>query len=897
MSRFSKRFASTQKAVKPRKSYGIEYTQTTKKRRLNNDDLSILMKANEYTRPIELYNNITRLQREQKQKKREKKRLTQHWYDNSKNYDSTFHDDIIDDSSELYSITQNNNNNNSEYIFDNISSYEHENYDDWLNNPSHISQVNEFINENKWENIIETKHYDNNLDNNSNGSSMKLGRYVPFRKYMRLKRKYKRNNELVNTYDNDNRLISYKGMATSMEYWKENETFDLSLKVWDNIQKKYTHKPVNQKRWIRRLRMKEKQSWRRRNPITDITELQIPSIPQQYMSLPYIELDKIEQMKKVLKLPFREAMKVGYHAQLYTMSDNMRQSIKDLLYVKRWPGGFGERPDEMLFGERLFNSIPIEYDTNNVLKYIANEMPLSLSVNYKILKELKVRMPGFKPKCMIDFGMGSGAATLAAIDIFGQNDDDREHINKNDKSDRVGSLRKIFGIEPNKHFREYADVILKQYKSQHHIRVVNNLEYKITNSQPLVISSFVLSEIPMEKLDNVLDTLWRCTSKVLILIEGGTHDGFNIINYARNYILNTYPSNNNNNKFGSYTISPCPHDKQCPLSDDLYCRFISRIDRHNLPKQTFYKPNRDRINHYKNHKKNKIKSHEVNFPYSYVIIGKGLSPRNMEFNGIKLEKYVNLFPHYFMDTAQSELASYFWPRIITPPNRKEKGMVSLSLCLPNRPAHADYEYKTKENSQKFNFDYDFFEDLNEQILLESHEDSDSNSDSQLNGIMKISNNETRPLFGGLNAKNNEWHPDNDPTHLIKTGLVGEHAIKLKNKKKHPHFKNIKTNDKNISNINEYGYIEKWIITRSDNMLQMYTDARRAKWGDLWPYPSPNIWRYPSVRRNPNSNKYHFRLFEYYRPKFREIFARFTRILGANHFKKNNIHGVVHETKH
>lgn len=77
---------------------------------------------------------------------------------------------------------------------------------------------------------------------------------------------------------------------------------------------------------------------------------------------------------------------------------------------------------------------------------------------------------------------------------------------------------------------------------------------------------------------------------------------------------------------------------------------------------------------------------------------------------------------------------------------------------------------------------------------------------------------------------------------------------------------------------------------------MYQDARRLKFGDLWPYPSPTLIKYPSVRKNPNSNKYHFKLLDYYRPKFRAQFTKFQNIFLKNHWRKENLTSVINSDK-
>ena len=108
---------------------------------------------------------------------------------------------------------------------------------------------------------------------------------------------------------------------------------------------------------------------------------------------------------------------------------------------------------------------------------------------------------------------------------------------------------------------------------------------QIAREQPLVLCSFVLSEIGggVEALCEQLDALWLSTRKVLVLVEAGTVDGFNLIQFARSYLLSKYPPSNDPTVPGTYTVAPCPHDLQCPMSTDNVCRFLQRIDRHQVP--------------------------------------------------------------------------------------------------------------------------------------------------------------------------------------------------------------------------------------------------------------------------------------------------------------------------
>ncbi|ETO16920.1 hypothetical protein RFI_20417, partial [Reticulomyxa filosa] len=210
------------------------------------------------------------------------------------------------------------------------------------------------------------------------------------------------------------------------------------------------------------------------------------------------------------------------------MKAEIREKLSDVLKKERWPSGWHERRQEMKFAQRLFNSLPVRYDRRKVLRYIANEFPLSLSVNYRVLKELHNRMPHFQPEGIVDFGSGPGCAILAALEVFNKppdtlhtslhtyhnkiiNHDSNTNTNKNnnnndgivnnknttndqEKKKYQSCIRSIFPIEPSTIMKDYAKVILQDVQNEYHVAWLNNLKNKAAQ-QPLVIASFVLNEI------------------------------------------------------------------------------------------------------------------------------------------------------------------------------------------------------------------------------------------------------------------------------------------------------------------------------------------------------------------------------------------------------------------
>lgn len=61
---------------------------------------------------------------------------------------------------------------------------------------------------------------------------------------------------------------------------------------------------------------------------------------------------------------------------------------------------------------------PVPYDTRQSVVYVAHRVPGVYACNFKVLNELKLRFPGFRPRTMMDFGSGPGTAVWAARENF-----------------------------------------------------------------------------------------------------------------------------------------------------------------------------------------------------------------------------------------------------------------------------------------------------------------------------------------------------------------------------------------------------------------------------------------------------------------------------------------------
>lgn len=97
----------------------------------------------------------------------------------------------------------------------------------------------------------------------------------------------------------------------------------------------------------------------------------------------------------------------------------------------------------------------------------------------------------------------------------------------------------------------------------------------VSQEADLVIASYALNELDEQIRSHVLQNLWNCARKLLVIIEPGTPVGFAQLRQARSTLISR----------GGCVVAPCVHQGECPLSADDWCQFTSRVARSRLHKQ------------------------------------------------------------------------------------------------------------------------------------------------------------------------------------------------------------------------------------------------------------------------------------------------------------------------
>lgn len=205
----------------------------------------------------------------------------------------------------------------------------------------------------------------------------------------------------------------------------------------------------------------------------------------------------------------------------------------------------------------------IDYDKPTSLQYLLSRAAPEYAIIVRILDEIKKFLPDYKPRSFFDFGSGVGTGTWA-VNHFWKHDIFEYFCV--DTSQSMHDLARLILC----HGRDNVEMPYKGYFQRQFLPASSDLKYSI------VLSAFSLFELPSIKSRlETIQKLWNKTEDFLIIIENGTNAGFQIVNEAREFVLNLP-----NQKYKGYAFSPCPNDNVCPryLEHQTPCNFLMKYE-------------------------------------------------------------------------------------------------------------------------------------------------------------------------------------------------------------------------------------------------------------------------------------------------------------------------------
>lgn len=196
----------------------------------------------------------------------------------------------------------------------------------------------------------------------------------------------------------------------------------------------------------------------------------------------------------------------------------------------------------------------------DIAAYAAVRLPATYAASYAALRQVRERLPNWEPATLADFGAGPGTAMWAASAVW----PDLAHSTLVEREAEMIAFGQRLAAEAQSSAIHAATWIKADLLGTWDIA-----------PHDLVITSYVLGELPEPQHAAFLQRLWERTAGTLVIIEPGTPAGFARIRQARLQLLAA----------GAHTVAPCPHDQPCPMVDDNWCHFSQRVARSRLHRQ------------------------------------------------------------------------------------------------------------------------------------------------------------------------------------------------------------------------------------------------------------------------------------------------------------------------
>ena len=136
--------------------------------------------------------------------------------------------------------------------------------------------------------------------------------------------------------------------------------------------------------------------------------------------------------------------------------------------------------------------------------------------------------------------------------------------------------KEITCLEREEAMRTIGQALMK-YNSE--MNKVQWISEDITNSQhvkgaDLIVASYIINELKQEERKNVIQKLLELQSKIILIIEPGTPEGFKNIKEIQKIALEN----------GAFIIAPCTHQEICKLPENDWCHSTVRVERNKMHK-------------------------------------------------------------------------------------------------------------------------------------------------------------------------------------------------------------------------------------------------------------------------------------------------------------------------
>jgi ribosomal protein RSM22 (predicted rRNA methylase) len=258
------------------------------------------------------------------------------------------------------------------------------------------------------------------------------------------------------------------------------------------------------------------------------------------------------------------------------------------------------------------------YGPEETVAYAQFHMKARFIILRRIFEEIRTLLPSFLPSTVIDFGCGPGTAATSAFAVWSS---DMKKYSGIDISNAMIDAAKVMtkGLGPDFTFYEKTAGLLKRLERTEDRYSLAVIAYTLTE-----LTSDPARQVAVQLLFESLDV-----GGVLVIVDRGNPIGSHAVRTARKFLLEKYQSVENDTSLTTKKvrydkplsfvrprrdtadsqvvakiISPCTHDKPCPLGPGLWCSFSQKVVSSMIHKDSQEK-------------------------FSYVVIQKQAPPANM----------------------------------------------------------------------------------------------------------------------------------------------------------------------------------------------------------------------------------------------------------------------------
>lgn len=182
--------------------------------------------------------------------------------------------------------------------------------------------------------------------------------------------------------------------------------------------------------------------------------------------------------------------------------------------------------------------------------YVAARLPATFASIETVLAHVSLD----NISSVLDLGAGPGTAALAAALHW-------------------PGCQKFHLIEGDAFMNEISQSLLKDLPEIQHQTFLfqkgDLLTGGVDSVYDLVLLSYVLNEFPADEQRLVLQKSWAAAKEALVIIVPGTPVAYRQLMVLRDQLIEE----------GAFIAAPCPHHEKCPLKEQDWCHFSTRLSR------------------------------------------------------------------------------------------------------------------------------------------------------------------------------------------------------------------------------------------------------------------------------------------------------------------------------